>query len=83
MSPKVNSSLTIRVHSLERQLYAQEQYLNRTNFRVHLFLLAKKNRISLVLIFFSRKYTVSVDVSERVALLSRHKIDVKEDITLT
>ena len=42
VSPKVNSSLTIRVHSLDRQLHAQEQYLNPTNFCVHLFLRAKK-----------------------------------------
>ena len=31
-------------------------------------------------VIFSRKYTVFVDVSEHVVLLSRHKIDVKEDI---
>ena len=36
-------------------------------------------RVDLV---FSRKYTVFVDVSEPVVLLSRHKIGVMEDITL-
>ena len=34
-------------------------------------------------VIFTRKYTVFfVDVSESVVLLSRHKIDVKEEITL-